>query len=190
MSLPSCPLGYAQTNLGTITGTITDPAGAVVPNAPVEAKNAATGAVYPAASSATGNYTISQLPLGTYELSVTVPGFKKYVRTGITVEAYGIYRIDPVLEVGAATESVVVAAESPMLKTESTEVSYDIPTQSLDDLPILTLGRRACRFREQQRAGKYQEPAGRAPTDAGHRFRNRQHPARERHAFQLADHQR
>ncbi len=132
-------VAFAQTNLGTITGTITDPAGAVVPNAPVEAKNSATGAVYPAASSATGNYTISQLPLGTYELSVTVPGFKKYVRTGITVEAYGIYRIDPVLEVGAPTESVVVTAESPMLKTESTEVSFDIPTQSLDDLPILTL---------------------------------------------------
>jgi len=129
----------AQTNLGTITGTITDPAGAVVPNAPIEARNNATGAVYPAASSATGNYTISQLPLGTYELTVTVPGFKKYTRTGITVEAYGIYRIDPVLEVGATSESVVVAAESPMLKTESTEQSYDIPTQNLDELPILTL---------------------------------------------------
>lgn len=132
-------LASAQTNLGTITGTITDPAGAVVPGAPIEAKNNATGAVYPAASSATGNFTISQLPLGAYELSVSVAGFKKYVRTGITVEAYGIYRIDPVLEVGQATESVVVAAESPMLKTESTEVSYDIPTSSLDDLPILTL---------------------------------------------------
>ena len=79
------------------------------------------------------------LPIGTYELSVTVPGFKKYVRTGIGIEAYAIDRIDPVLAVGAATESVVVNAESPMLKTESTEVSYDIPTNSLDDLPILTL---------------------------------------------------
>ena len=99
----------------------------------------ATGAVYPAASSATGNYTIAQLPVGTYELSVTVPGFKKYVRTGITVEVAGIDRIDPVLEVGAATESVVVNAETPLLKTESTEVSYTIPTDTLDELPILTL---------------------------------------------------
>src|SRR5580700_6852454 len=90
---------FAQTDRGTITGTITDPAGAVVPNAPVEARNVATDALYPAASSATGNYTIAQLPIGTYELSVTVPGFKKYVRTGIMVEAYGIYRIDPALEV-------------------------------------------------------------------------------------------
>ena len=110
---------FAQSNLGTITGTITDPAGAVVPNAPVEAKNVDTGAVYPAASSATGNYTIGQLPLGTYELSVTVPGFKKYVRTGIGIEAYAIDRIDPVLAVGATTESVVVNADAPCSKPKA-----------------------------------------------------------------------
>jgi hypothetical protein len=149
---------FAQTNLGTITGTITDPAGAVVPNAPVEAKSAATGAVYPAASSGTGNYTISQLPLGAYELSVIVAGFKKYVRTGITVEAYGIYRIDPVLEVGAPTESVVVAAESPLLKTESTEVSYNIPTNSLDDFPILTLSGAPAGFGNSSGLGNIRNP--------------------------------
>ncbi len=138
--LSLCALAaFAQTNLGTITGTITDPAGAVVPNAPVEAKNVATDAVYPAAASGTGNYTIAQLPIGTYNLSVTVAGFKKYARTGIVIEAYAIDRVDPALEVGATTESVIVNAESPMLKTESTEVSYTIPTKALDQLPILTL---------------------------------------------------
>src|SRR5580698_6677684 len=131
---------FAQTDRGTITGTIIDPAGAVIANAPVEAKNVDTGAIYPAASSATGNYTIAQLPAGTYELSVTVPGFKKYIRTSIVVEVAGIDRIDPTLEVGATTESVVVNAESPMLKTESTEISYTIPSASLDAIPILTLG--------------------------------------------------
>jgi hypothetical protein len=80
---------FAQTDRGTITGTISDPAGAVVPNAPIEAKNVATDAVYTAASSATGNYTIAQLPVGTYTLSVTVAGFKKYIRTGIVVEVAG-----------------------------------------------------------------------------------------------------
>src|ERR1700691_3756838 len=89
---------FAQSDRGTITGTITDPAGAVVPNAPIEAKNVGTGAVYPAASSATGNYTIPQLPIGTYDLSVTVAGFKKYTRTGITIEAYAIDRVDIALE--------------------------------------------------------------------------------------------
>src|SRR5580692_11445155 len=97
---------FAQTNLGTITGTITDPAGAVVPNAPVEAKNVDTGAVYPAAASGTGNYTIAELPVGTYEVSVSVAGFKKYVRTGIGVEAAGTDRVDVRPEVGARTDSV------------------------------------------------------------------------------------
>src|SRR5580692_2661008 len=95
LGLSLCALAlFGQTDRGTITGTITDPAGAVVPNAPIEAKNVATGAVYAAAASGTGNYTIAQLPIGTYDLSVSVSGFKKYVRTGIVVEALGIYRID------------------------------------------------------------------------------------------------
>ena len=130
---------FAQTDRGTITGTVTDPAGAVIPNAPIEAKNVGTDAVYSAATSGTGNYTVAQLPAGTYELTVTVAGFKKYVRTGIVVEVAGIDRIDPKLEVGATTDSVVVNAESPLLKTESTEVSYNVPSDTLDQLPILTL---------------------------------------------------
>src|SRR5271169_2153955 len=76
---------YAQSDRGTITGTIADPAGAVVASAPVEIRNVDTGLVYRAASSATGNYTLTQLPVGQYELSVTVPGFKKYVRKSLAV---------------------------------------------------------------------------------------------------------
>src|ERR1700744_104511 len=71
VALSLCALAaFAQTDRGTITGTITDPAGAVIANAPIEAKNNGTGAVYPAATSGTGNYTIAQLPIGTYDLSV------------------------------------------------------------------------------------------------------------------------
>ena len=59
---------FAQTDRGTITGTIADPAGAVVSNAKIEAKNVATSAVYEVASTDTGNYTLAQLPAGTYEI--------------------------------------------------------------------------------------------------------------------------
>ncbi len=58
-------VGYAQSDRGTITGTVTDPAGAMIPNVPIEAKNLATGTVYQTVSSSTGNYTIAQLPVGT-----------------------------------------------------------------------------------------------------------------------------
>src|SRR5581483_8410145 len=130
---------FAQTDRGTITGTISDPAGAVIANASVEASNNATGAVYNAASSATGNYTLGQLPAGGYELTVNVPGFKKYVRSGLQVEVAGIARIDVPMEVGSAAESITVEAAASLLKTESGEVSHNIETSTLDELPILTL---------------------------------------------------
>jgi Carboxypeptidase regulatory-like domain/TonB dependent receptor-like, beta-barrel len=129
----------AQTDRGTITGTITDPAGAVIASAAVEAKNTATGAVYQAGSSGTGNYTLAQLPAGTYDLTVTVQGFKKFVRTGILVQVAQTARIDAALEVGAATESITVNEAAPLLKTESGELSHNISYDRIDSLPLLTL---------------------------------------------------
>src|ERR1700749_2623605 len=104
----------AQTATGTITGTISDPAGAVVANAPLELKNSETGTVYQTASSSTGNYTFSQLPAATYQLTAMVPGFKTHVRQNLSVQAAQTIRIDVVLEVGTNTESVTVSAEASM----------------------------------------------------------------------------
>ena len=129
----------AQSDRGTITGTIADPAGAVIASAAVEAKNVATDAVYDVTSSATGNYTISQLPVGTYDLTVSVAGFKRFVRPGLVVEVAGTLRVDAILEVGSNTESVTVEAAAPLLKTEGGEVASNISTSTLDELPILTL---------------------------------------------------
>src|SRR3974377_694235 len=94
---------FAQNDRGTITGTVADPAGAVVANASIEARHVETGALYQAASTETGNYTLAQLPARQYEVSVTVPGFKKYVRQGLTVQVAQTLRIDVALEVGAAS---------------------------------------------------------------------------------------
>jgi len=129
----------AQTDRGTITGTVSDATGAVIPGATIEAKNVATGTVYQAGSTETGNYTLAQLPAGTYELSVNLPGFRRFVRPGIVVEVARITRIDAQLQVGAATEAVTVEAESPLLKTESGELSHNIATDQLNNLPVVTL---------------------------------------------------
>ncbi len=130
---------FAQTG-GTITGLISDPAGAVVPNAPVEAKNTATGVVVSAATSATGNYVLGDLPAGMYEVDATVPGFKKYVRTGITVQQLQTTRVDISLEIGDATQSVTVSAEASLLKTETGDVSHNVTTEKQDDLPMGQIG--------------------------------------------------
>ena len=131
---------FAQSDRGTITGTVTDPAGAVVANAAVEARNTATGVTYQAASTSTGNYTIAQLPVGTYDVSAAVPGFKKYIRQGIAVGVAEVLRIDLALEVGAATESVTVQADAPLLRTETGDISHQIKANTMDLLPILGIG--------------------------------------------------
>ena len=130
---------FAQTDRGTITGTVSDPAGAVIANAPVEAKNTESGSIFQAGTSATGNYTLAQMPVGTYEISVTVPGFKKSVRPGVIVSVAATVRIDFALEVGAASESVTVQAEAPLLKTESGELSHTVDSNRMDSLPLLDL---------------------------------------------------
>ncbi|HEY7339219.1 MAG TPA: TonB-dependent receptor [Bryobacteraceae bacterium] len=129
-----------QSDRGTITGAISDSTGAVIANAAIQAKNVDTGAIYPVASSSTGNYTLAELPAGRYELDVNVPGFKKYVRQGLTVQVAQTLRIDAVLEVGAATESVTVTEQAPLLKTEGGELSHNVATQKLNDLPLLPTG--------------------------------------------------
>jgi len=138
--LASAIVVFAQSDRGTITGTVADPAGAVVANAPIEAKNSQTGAAFQAASSETGNFTLAQLPVGTYEISVAVAGFKKYVRQNITVGVAQTVRVDIALEVGSATESVTVSELSSLLKTESGEVSTTVGAQRMIDLGGLGIG--------------------------------------------------
>ena len=130
----------AQSDRGTITGTVSDPAGAVVASAPIQARNTDTGVAYQAETSTTGNYTIAQLPAGTYELSISVMGFKKFIRPGIQVQATQTVRIDATLEVGAATESVTITEAAPLLNTESGELSHNVDVRKLDELPILGIG--------------------------------------------------
>ncbi len=131
---------FAQSDRSTITGAIFDPTGAVVGNAPIEAKNLATGVLYSAQGTATGNYTLAELPVGTYEVSVTAPGFKKYVRTGLAIQAAQIYRVDIILEVGSASESVTVTEAAPLLKTESGELGHNVTGETLNSLPVLGIG--------------------------------------------------
>ena len=138
--LASAAVVLAQSDRGTITGTVIDPAGAVVASAPMEAKNTQTGAVFQAATSETGNYTLAQMPVGVYEISVTVPGFKKYVRQNITVGVAQTVRVDISLEVGSATDSVTVSEQSSLLKTESGEMSTSIQAQRMVDLGGLGVG--------------------------------------------------
>jgi len=131
---------FAQSDRGTITGTVADASGAMIPSAPVEIRNVETGAIYQAGTSGTGNYTLTQLPAGKYELTVTVPGFKKFVRTNIQVNVAETYRVDVGLEVGSNTDSVTVTETAALLKTESGELSHTVTTATMNNLPVMGIG--------------------------------------------------
>src|SRR6202051_498414 len=83
---------FAQSDRGTITGTVTDPGGLVIAGAPIEVRNTGNGANYQVGSSATGNYVV-QVPTGSYDLSVTVSGFKKYIRPNLVVPVEQTLRV-------------------------------------------------------------------------------------------------
>src|SRR5947207_2626258 len=85
---------FAQSDRGTITGTISDPTSAVIPGASITATNGETGTKYETISTETGNYTLTQVPPGVYQVTVELPGFKRYVRQGITVLVAQTLRID------------------------------------------------------------------------------------------------
>ncbi len=129
---------FAQSNQGSITGTITDPAGAVVPSAVLEVKNTATGTVYRGGTSRTGNYVIP-VPAGPYELTVTATGFKQTVRKNLIVTTATALRQNVALEIGAATEVLTVTDEAPLLKTETGEISHRVTSNEADNLPVLNL---------------------------------------------------
>jgi hypothetical protein len=129
---------FAQGDRGTITGTVTDPTGAIVPNANIQITNSDTAASYKVGTSSTGNYTLANLPAGSYVLTVDAAGFKKYERPGLVVQVAETVRVDAVLQVGASTDTVTVSAEAPLLKTESGEISHQVDFTDADQLPLFT----------------------------------------------------
>jgi hypothetical protein len=131
---------FGQVGNGTITGIVTDPAGAVVPGAAVEAKNTETGVVFPSVSTAAGNYTIPDLPVGVYTVTVKVQGFKTYTHSNLALGATRTIEENVSLQVGNATEAVTVTAEASLLNTQSGELSTNITIGQLDNLPLLGIG--------------------------------------------------
>jgi hypothetical protein len=141
-------MAWSQNALATITGTVNDPSGAVIADAPISVRNLENGQVFAAASSNTGNYTVSQLPIGDYDLTVAVSGFKTYTHSKFHLAAGQTMREDIALEVGQTSESVTVTAETSLLKTESSQVSQNVTLAQLNNLPILAVAATGSGFRD------------------------------------------
>ncbi len=127
---------HAQQDMGYITGRVTDPTGAVVPEAAITVRELATGVVTSAQTTETGNYTAGPLKIGTYEVAVEKQGFKRALVKEVGVSAQDRRRVDLVLEVGLVAESITTTAEAPLLDTESATVSRVVSDRMIGELPL------------------------------------------------------
>src|SRR5438270_9334590 len=124
----ACP-SFAQLDRGMLTGTVVDSSSAGVPAAPVTLRNLANNSGYKGATTGTGQFTVANLPVGTYELTVQAPGFKAFRRSGIDIRAAEVARVDVTMEIGAISESVVVTAEVSRVQTDSPQVGTWLTSQ-------------------------------------------------------------
>ena len=126
----------AQALYGTLTGSVKDSSGGAIPGVEVTASNATTNLSTTAISNDVGNFTLPNLPNGTYTLRAVLTGFRESVTEGVIVNAGTVVRQDVVLQVGQITETVTVSSAATVLKTDSTDVSAQLETREITDLPL------------------------------------------------------
>ncbi len=129
-------LAFSQTITGTITGTVADPSGAVIPDAKVAATNVATNITNEVQTNSAGVYNLLFLPVGDYNVAVTARGFKKSTLGPFRLEGSQTARVDVKLEIGDATQTVEVTGVAPILQTETTQTGDTLTTAKLTALPL------------------------------------------------------
>ncbi len=126
----------AQTSTATLTGTVRDSSGAVLPGVAITATNTLRNTAQSTISNETGNYVIPVLNPGTYSVSAELTGFKKFLQEGIILQVNQVARINITLEVGAAAETVQVTAAAQLLETDSSSRGSVIDQKKIVDLPL------------------------------------------------------
>ena len=136
ITLLSTPRAFGQAVTGAITGYVTDPSGAAIPNATVTATNAGTKVETKRTTEASGLYLITNLPPGIYTLGVEATGFQRFLQQNVLLNVDSKATVDVTLKLGAVTQEVTVTSAPPMLKTEKTDVAEVIGARRIEALPI------------------------------------------------------
>src|SRR5215468_6573411 len=126
----------AQSDRGTIAGTVLDSSGGVVVNAQVVAKGSDTSAEYTAVTGPTGGYRMPEVKIGVYSVTVTAAGFKVETKTGVQVQVNTVSTLDYSLTAGDVKETVTVVADAPSIQSESSDIGTVVSTRQIEELPL------------------------------------------------------
>jgi hypothetical protein len=130
------PVLWAQRTTADILGTVTDATGAVLPGVKISVKNLDTAAEYSTTTDSSGNYLVTQLPIGRYSIRSEASGFKTWNVTDVTIAIGDRLRQDAHLEIGTLGQSMEVTASSPALQTDSSSLGSLIDARAVQDLPL------------------------------------------------------
>ena len=120
-----------------LVGTVTDSGGGVIPGAAVTAVNVETQDTYETVTNEQGQYTIPNVRIGRYSMTIALQGFKTFQVTGLQVAGNQVVRHDAVLDVGERTETVTVEGKAVVLATDRAALSQTIDTRAVSELPNL-----------------------------------------------------
>ncbi len=127
----------AQVATSTISGSVSDSTGAVMPNITVKATQIETNFSRSAQTSNAGQYSIPFLPIGPYRVEVDAPGFKQFRQTGVTLDIDRNARVDPVLELGDMTQTVTVKADAAQVNTADATIGRTVENREIVNLPLV-----------------------------------------------------
>ena len=134
--LISVSASFAQSTGGRIRGTVTDSTGGAITAAKLTITNQANGLERDTETGTNGEYIFLEVPVGTYDVAINQPGFKKYLRKGIVVNLNEIVGVDIVLQVGGSTEIVEVTGAPPLVDTTSTQLGAVVGERAVSELPL------------------------------------------------------
>jgi hypothetical protein len=126
----------AAQHTGSLYGTVTDPAGGLVPNAQITATSAERGNVRTARSNERGQWVLTQMPIGTYNITVKAEGFKLFERKDVGITAEQNVKVDAALALGNTSETVTVTAEAPLTDARTSTLGGTIDTREIADMPL------------------------------------------------------
>src|SRR6266851_513480 len=130
---------FGQADRGSITGSVTDPTGALIPNVALSITNENTNLALSTVSSSNGTFAFLNLPVGSYTLKAEAAGFRSQQMKGVEVQVNQQSKVDLSLQVGELSQTVEVETAVPLIQTEATDVGAVIDNKRFLDLP-LTLG--------------------------------------------------
>jgi hypothetical protein len=134
-ALPAAPV-HAQILYGSIVGTVTDAQGANVPGATVTITSRATNLTRDTVTDGQGNYSLTNVLPGAYDVKISLTGFREVIRTDVPVTIGQISRVDVALQVGALTETITVQSAAELLQTDKADVSTEINADAITQMPL------------------------------------------------------